>query len=196
MSIFMIGVVMSQDSISFNGIKFSKNDPNAPHLTFNGIKICGSSTSFQTQMENKGYVLSKTKDGILVFNGDFIGKSTEQILVILTPKTKQVWKVVVYFNEKTSWYSLKGEFNELKDQITQKYGNPSNNYSFFSSPYDEGDGYEITGVKVEKCHFSAFWDNGISVEISKYCQVKLIYEDPFQSEIFSQEKNKVSQEGL
>lgn len=186
--------------LSISAISYAQDTPTptTEHLTFSGITICGSATSFRSSMESKGFISNRTDDDetMMVFAGDFIGKSTELIVVYLTPKTKQVWKVVVYFIEKTSWYDLKNEYNTLKDQVIQKYGNPNADYDFFSSPYDEGDGYEMTGVAVDKCNYAAYWDNGISVEISKLKSVKICYEDPIQVNILKQEKSQMAQEGL
>lgn len=114
------------------------------------------------------------------------------------PTTKIVWKVAIYFPEydyTSNWYTIKNDYNTLKDQLKNKYGNYTNDYNFFSSPYKEGDGYEITAIKVNKCTFYTSWeqkDNAISIEISKLLSIKLCYENTINSKISQTEKEKIA----
>jgi hypothetical protein len=58
------------------------------------------------------------------------------------------------------------------------------NYAFFKSPYEEGDGYEMTAVAVEKCFWLSAWEANatypnqtIAVRITKSKRVSLVYEN-------------------
>jgi hypothetical protein len=157
---------------------------------FLGIKVEGTKDEIQKKFLEKGFKFVNSKDDYLQLKGN-VGTNEVELNVIFTPKTKIAWKFVVYLPEQSSWYSLKSQYNEYLDMLKSKYGEPKNNYHFFSSPYDEGDGYEMTGVKIGKCNFAAYWEDKYSIEISKFSQVKIAYENPVNSEIFSKEKKEL-----
>lgn len=53
-------------------------------------------------------------------------------------------------------------------------------YEFFVSPYDDGDGYEMKAVAIDKCRYISFFlarGGHIVVQIDKTVRVKVIYED-------------------
>ena len=90
-----------------------------------------------------------------------------ELFAFFSPITKLTWKLVVYLPEQTSWYDLKSQYTQYLDLLIVKYGEPSNNYGFFSNPYAEGDGNEMAAISLEKCTYTASWTNPeIRVEIS------------------------------
>ena len=157
---------------------------------FLGIKVDGTKDEIVKKFSEKGFKFVSFKDNYLQLKG-IVGTNDVDLNVVFTPKTKIAWKFVVYLPEQTSWYSLKSQYNEYLDMLKAKYGEPKNKYNFFSSPYNEGDGYEMTGVKVDKCNFAAYWEDKYSIEISKFGQVKIAYENPVNSEIFTKEKKEL-----
>jgi hypothetical protein len=117
-----------------------------------------------------------------------------ELFISFTPKTKQVWKLSVFLPEVTSWSRIKSEYENYLGLLTEKYGSPEKAYTFFSTPYYEGDGYEMSAIKLEKCHYSAFWSDsiGIWIEISKFQQVKIVYENAKNSAINDFEKKQIN----
>ncbi len=163
---------------------------------FLGIKVDGKSQDVVNAFKAKGFVSkTQTNPNVVTLNGTVSGKSFE-VLVVSTPKSKTVWKISVYLPQKTSWYSLKSEYEEYLKILTDKYGIPENSYTFFSSPYSEGDGYEMTGVSSEKCNYAAFWseERGISIEISKYKQVNISYQNNTNTILNRKEKAEVDKD--
>lgn len=165
------------------------------HLKFKGIEITGNIDNFANSLVKQGYTIKSRNDAdIRILSGKFANQNCN-IILLGTPNTKTVWKVVVLFDEEyTSWYSLKSDYKNIKSSFVAKYGNPSNDYHFFMTPYEEGDGYEMTAVKVDKCRYCAFFDvkNGcISVEIYENCSIRASYEDESGSQIFSKEKSAI-----
>ena len=79
------------------------------------------------------------------------------------------------------------------DVLSKKYGEPESTYNFFSSPYKEGDGDEMTAVAVDKCSYSAFWTktSGLWISISKFKQVVISYENITNSNLHTKEKNEI-----
>ena len=77
--------------------------------------------------------------------------------------------------------------------FVKKYGNPTNNYEFFSKPYYEGDGYELSALRNEKCHYISAFEtkNGVVyLEISKFKKIEINYEDKANSNIMDREKEE------
>lgn len=149
------------------------------HLTFKGIPITGSVESFTKQMESKGFTYLTEVEGGRVFEGKFAGQYAATF-VLFSPKTRVVWKVVVSYKAENSWYDLKQKYLNFKRQYTEKYGAPESTHEFFSDPYYEGDGYELTALSQDKCLYSTYYsvDTGmINISMSKEGGIDLVYED-------------------
>ena len=155
---------------------------------FDGIKIGGSESQFISAMEAKGYKVKSKTDVVIQFDGNSAHPDLE-LYAVVTHKSRLVWKFSVYLPKETSWYHLKKQYNDYLQVLTEKYGKPDKTYAFFASPYDEGDGYEMTAVKVEKCDYVAFWGKQISIDISKYCATHISYENEANSALDTKEQD-------
>jgi len=168
------------------------------HLKFRDIELNGSITDFIQKLEKLGYSVKTNLNDIYLLEGDFIGKTCE-VIVVSSKKTKTVWKVKVNLPEGKSWYSLKSEYNSVKEQLTKKYGKPKDTYEFFSKPYYEGDGYELQALKKDKCTYYSYWEfeNGIiSLDMSTDCNLSINYEDKINVAIKKKEKDEQIQDDL
>lgn len=160
------------------------------HMTFKGVSMGCDITTFVSQLESKGFTVDYEADNGVILTGDFAGKSSCKVYVLPTKQSKMVWKVAVKFPEQSSWYSIRSEYRTFKDSYTEKYGKPES-YEFFSSPYEDGDGYEMTAIAVEKCNYVSFFTTDIgfiTLEIHKDKCVQVSYEDSINSAIKSKEK--------
>jgi hypothetical protein len=158
---------------------------------FLGIKPDGTKTQVINQFIAKGFKVTSSNENVTTVKGTYSGTYYE-VNVVSTLKSKKVWKLSIYLPEIISWYSIKAQYETYLQTLTDKYGEPNSKYDFFSSPYSEGDGYEMTALAVEKCTYMAFWDIGVSIEISKFKQVKISYENPVNAELNEQEKKEVN----
>ena len=90
---------------------------------------------------------------------------------------------------------MKNDYDKYYDIFKEKYGAPDSEYSFFSSPYKQGDGYEMTAVTLEKATFSAYWlsknNASMVVSISKWNQVQLVYENDTNTDIREKEMTTI-----
>lgn len=173
---FGANVAFAQDTVS--------------HLEFKGIPLTGKLDNFVKKLQEQGFSVENREGASVIMSGQFTGKEAE-VYVFSTKKTHTVWKVVVFLPKQTSWYTIKSEYQYYVDMFKVKYGDPLHTYAFFSSPYYEGDGYEMQAVRLDKCnYFSSFHpQNGvIYIEISKYQQVKIAYEDAANTVIMDSEK--------
>lgn len=165
--------------------------------SFNGITIGGKLSEFVSAMKEKGYTYVKaTETGGAIMSGTLSGNIVE-LWISVTPKTKLVWKLSIYFPENDSWYSMKSEYEKYKSALTEKYGTPDKTFEFFKSPYYDGDGYEMTAVRVEKAVFSTYWiknesNYAISLSITKFSQLRISYENVRNSSIDDKEKKEIN----
>lgn len=169
------------------------------HLTFKGIPIDGTLTEFVSKLEGEGYTLSFYNDEgyACMMNGSFAGITNCQIFIISSRYSHTVWKVAVYFPEQNSWYSLKSRYNEYKTSLIQKYGEPEEDYHFFTQPYYEGDGYELSALRGDKCTYIAFFsvpegNMAIEMKSKQYNagQVVISYEDILNTQVKIDEQQR------
>jgi hypothetical protein len=116
------------------------------------------------------------------------------LIIVSSPKSKIVRKFSVYLPEQSSWNSLLNDYTRYKKTLTDKYGNPGDSFDFFSSPYKLGDGYEMTAVAAEKATYAAYWTlkgYSLSIEISKWKQVRISYENDNNSKIAEKEQKDI-----
>ena len=153
---------------------------------FMGIPIEGDAMLFINKLKAKGFKVTKYDAKVTQMSGVFLGNVVNEISIIHTPKSKQVWKVVVYMQEQIGWSSLRSEYLTLLSKLNNKYGEPSTSYFSFLSPYEEGDGYEMNAVKLEKTNIIAWWNltfqdgtesGTIQLELTKWKQNKILWEN-------------------
>jgi hypothetical protein len=163
---------------------------------FNEVKIDGSSADYITRIKAKGYILKEYfKNG----NGAILKKDLNELYVFWTPKTKIVYKATVYLPKKESWYGLKAEYEKYSDILSNKYGQPKSDdvYAYFSKPYYEGDGYELSALTLGKVTYFTFWDlsatenTQIGLSISKYQQIEISYENYKNGLIKAEEQKEI-----
>lgn len=159
--------------------------------SFDGVSISGDLPTAVAKYRDKGYTVSKYFDQGVLLKGRVSSRPIE-LYIFVTPKTKKIFKMVAYFEKETSWLSLKSTYSTFYEILSNKYGDPDDKYARFLDPYYEGDGYEMQAVSLDKTLFAAYWfkrDNlTVGVEISKYEQVKLIYENNLMMEIRNKEQ--------
>lgn len=164
------------------------------HITFKGIPLGQDKTTFIGALKKVGFRVEHDSDDGAILRGDFAGRSDCQAIVLWSETSKAVWKAVALVEE-TTWFSLKNTYDAFKESLTEKYGKPTNTFEFFSNPYYEGDGYELSALRQEKAHFLSSFDaeGGIVGLEMKYAAGKYIvsigYEDALAAVNAQSEKN-------
>lgn len=160
------------------------------HLKFMGLPISGRSSVFVEKLKTKGFKFVDKEDDMYVLSGKFANTSNVEVYVLSTPKTKNVFKVVVFFPKKTIWSSIKSQYKDLQELFGQKY-TMVDHCEHFRDPYYEGDTFEEQAVKLGKTlYYSTYCceEGNLLVEISKFMQVKVVYEDNINRELYTTEK--------
>lgn len=167
-----------------------------------GVKVGGPFSTFDSLIKDKGCkFLFPLTDNVAGYSG-VVGSFDVELYVYLTPITNQVWKAVLSFEEHGSFSSLNNQFEILVGALTNKYGNPSGKINYFDDPYELGDGYEMTAVRINKCHYLTYWKSefenewSIYIKISSTKNVTIHYENTKGTALFDQETNQLLQDGL
>jgi hypothetical protein len=163
---------------------------NTEHLTFKGIQIDGTLNTFISKLKQIGFRHLKTENRIAMFEGDFAGYKNCGIGVSTLSNKDLVHKIVVIFPNKDTWSTLYGNYYDLKQMLTDKYGNPSIVFEEFESyPQPDNDDLKMYAVKFDKCKFKSVWETAkgeIQLKISHddlmNCFVSLVYFDNINSE--------------
>lgn len=94
------------------------------HLSFKGIPIEGSISTFCQKLKAKGFVQIRSENNIRIFTGDFTGRDVA-IGVYADQSGKNVFSVKVIFPISGEWNTLVNTYDYYKELYTEKYGNPS-----------------------------------------------------------------------
>jgi len=93
------------------------------HLSFKGIPIEGSMTSFCQKLKAKGFNEIGTDNNISVFSGNFTGRKAT-IGVTSTSDGQNVVGVAVFLPASEEWNTLVNTYNHYKELYKKKYGEP------------------------------------------------------------------------
>ena len=164
------------------------------HLDFKGIPLDGRLSDFISKLEAEGFTFDKYVDeDAAIMKGDFAGRNAD-IYILVTPSSKTVYAVSVFYNEDESWSSLKSDYFQMKELYTKKYGEPES-FEFFSKPYYEGDGYELQALRKGKCNYESLWElplGRICIKIDQFCEISMIYGDKINTELRQKEDENIA----
>lgn len=94
------------------------------HLSFKGIPITGSITTFCQKLKAKGFTQIGSEGNVRLFKGDFTGRSAT-VGAVASDNGQDVFAVAVFFDESDSWNTLVNTYDHYKDLYTEKYGKPT-----------------------------------------------------------------------
>lgn len=167
------------------------------HMKFMGTPITGTELQFETKMKAKGFVRkTRISENVIEMTGKFAGSNVE---IYIVSANNLVWKVLVDYPEQYSFSSLTSAYDDMVEQFKIKYGTPSDHFEFFSKPYYNGDGYELQALKLEKCTYATYWNTEfgiISVSLTKFANLRIIYEDAKGVEKKNENKEKQIQNDI
>lgn len=169
----------------------SNYSQSSDHLAFKGVPIDGTLKEYVSKMEQEGFTNLGIKDQTGILIGEFAGYKNCNIDVATLKQKDLVYKIAVLFPEKDTWSTLSGNYFDLKDMLTEKYGKPSEvveKFDSYSQPRDDND--KMYKVKFDNCKYSSIWktDKGeIQLSIQHQgvitCYVVLSYSDKINSNI-------------
>lgn len=174
-----------EDSIRF--VQESKT-----YIKFMGIELNNAVDLAMLDLQKKGFELLDIRKEGYALSGKFMNRNST-IMLHATPKSNNIYKVSIFFDEEKSWYGLKSEFLNIVKSYRTKYKCIDSGRTFLE-PYYEGDGFELQGVAKDKCcYFDKYQTEGgtIYIEISDLKCIKIQYKDSFNSKL--NEKETISE---
>ena len=159
------------------------------HLTFKGIAIDGTLDEYVSKMKRIGFRHLSTNDGNAMLEGDFASYKNCIISVSTLKQKDLVHKIDVMFPDKDKWSTLSGNYFDLKQLLTEKYGIPSNIVEEFDTRIEPRDDQsKMYEVQFDHCKYYSNWtvDKGeiqLSIEHigMRRCFIKLTYFDKSNS---------------
>lgn len=162
--------------------------------SFDGVQLSGDIPTAVSKFKGKGYSLMRYFENGVELKGRVANRDI-QLFLFTTPKSKKIFKATVYLDEDYTWTSLKNTYYNMVSTLTNKYGEADESEAKFITPYYSGDGYEMQAVGLEKIDYHAYWfkrnNLTVGVEISKYKQVKLTYENNLMMDLKDKEQAEI-----
>ena len=160
------------------------------HLMFKGVPIDGTLSEYVEKMKLNGFVVTVSEPGTSLLQGDFAGYKDCLVGVVTMKQKDLVSRIKVMFTERDDWSSLYSNYVNLKDMLTQKYGQPTEVVEVFPSyPSVTNDGLKYTYAQVGECNYKTVFETPkgqISLyidNIDSKCFVGLSYTDKINGEI-------------
>ena len=166
------------------------------HMSFKGVPIDGTLNEYVAKMKQSGFQYLGAEDGTALLNGDFAGYKNCHVAVTTLKKIDLVHKIGVIFPNQETWSRLYSNYSDLKQMLTEKYGNPNEEVELFDVktfqlPLD--DNMKMNQVGIDNCKFFTVWktDKGeiqLSIDHSGFtsCFVKVVYFDRINSAIINE----------
>lgn len=138
------------------------------HLTFKGVPIDGTLAEYTEKMQEKGFQYLYSENGLTILQGDFAGYKNCQIGVSTLDNMDLVSTIAVIFTTYDSWGNLYGNYANLKEMLSEKYGTPSIVVEEFQSSYPPRDDQSrMREVFMDRCkYFSVFETDLGAIELS------------------------------
>ena len=158
---------------------------------FKGLEIKGNVDAFGAQLVKQGYKFEEKTPFLYMYSGKFSGEEVA-LWVHCTVKTHTVYAVHVLFDDKDMRELVNSRYNNLRDLLTQKYGEPAEK----DVPYGNEGEYEYAG---EICTRWKDDCGGISLKnthltISKYNSMKVVMLMYWNEEGYELNKTELSED--
>lgn len=162
------------------------------HLKFKGVPIDGTLKEFVSRMKRKGFKSIGTENGMAILKGDFAAYKECYIYVSTLDNKDLVSRISVIFPNQETWEYLHGDYMNLKELLTEKYGTPSSVTENFQERYVRDDNSRMYAVKMNRCNYESrfttekgeivLWIEHENVS----CFVALVYKDKINSNIIKE----------
>ncbi|MBI1191843.1 MAG: hypothetical protein GC205_01525 [Bacteroidetes bacterium] len=161
------------------------------HLMFKGVPIDGTLSEYVAKMKQQGFISIGTENGVAILKGDFAAYKDCMIGVVTLKQKDLVSRITVIFPERDTWSTLAANYFDLKEMLTQKYGEPTEyieEFDTYTEPSD--DNSKMHQVKFDNCKYYTTYETergtiqlSIEHEGVMSCYVMLAYFDKINSDI-------------
>lgn len=137
---------------------------------FKGIEITGTVEQFGSKLSSQGFTFMDKDGNTVLYKGRFAGVNDCFIYLIPVENSKDIAYVNVMLGLKIgefgeiysyeTWERLLGDYEGLKDLLTEKYGNATEQHDGFASGALTFDSYsKLSSVKEGESEYYAQWGN-------------------------------------
>ena len=128
------------------------------HLTFKNVPIDGTLTEYVSKMKQNSFTHIGTENETASLKGDFAGYKDCMVEVSTLKQKDLVHKISVIFPTRKTWSTLFGNYIDLKEMLTEKYGKPTGLVEKFDGGYSpEDDRMKMSMVWSDKCKYHSIW---------------------------------------
>jgi len=185
----MKAIFLTLASILFS-LNLNAQTAESQHLLFKAVPIDGTLNEYVAKMKLNGFVVVATEPGATMLQGDFASYKKCLIGVVTMQQKDLVSKIRVMFPEQEDWATLYGNYINVKEMLTQKYGAPAEVVEEFRNhPGVKDEGLKFMYVYSGDCNYTTIFKTP-SGEIRLYldhtqsdCFVGLSYLDKINGEI-------------
>lgn len=136
-------------------------DKASEHLTFKSVPIDGTLKEFLVKMNSVGFDVLKIypEEQIAILKGDFAGYKSCLVTVHTLKQKDIVSKIQVTFPKCETWSALSSNYFNLKQLLTEKYGNPTRSierWDSFVEPSDDDD--RMFEVGSDNCKYATTFE--------------------------------------
>ena len=129
------------------------------HLAFKGVPIDGTLKQYVARMKKAGFKYVGAQDGVAILQGDFAGYKGCEVYVSTLEGCDVVSNIVVKFPDEEIWRRLYGNYTDLKEMLTEKYGKPSLvNEKFQDGQYLDDDNDRMHAVSMDRCKYDTHFE--------------------------------------
>lgn len=136
---------------------------------FKGIEITGTVDQFGAKLSSQGFTFFMKESNFSIYQGRFAGKNDCIIFLIPVENSKDIASVNVAFGLNIdddevhcyeTWEKLLSDYEDLKELLTEKYGEPTEkNTGFSKDAYTATSYLKLSAVKEGQCDYYAKWGN-------------------------------------
>lgn len=124
------------------------------HLVFKGVPIDGTLKQYVARMKKVGFTHVGNENGVAILQGEFAGYKGCEVYVSTLEGNDVVAKIVVKFPNEEIWRLLYGDYTNLKEMLTEKYGKPSSIKEVFEdSHFIDDDNDRMHAVRMDRCKY-------------------------------------------
>jgi len=123
------------------------------HLMFKGVPVDGTLSEYVEKMKLNGFTLLGSENNGAIFTGEFANYQNCKIGVGTSNKKDLVSTVFVMFPEREEWNDLYGDYNRLKQMLSEKYGIPNESKEKWENDYEPSLAFRMSAIKRGECNF-------------------------------------------
>lgn len=145
-------------------------------IKIKGVPVQSKFNTFVREIKNKGFEAVFENDECIVLNGKFIDEDCSLIIQNSGGNISNI--IIVIKKDYSMWSSMKGKYEDIVELFTKKFGKPGNVVERYESPFEKGDGYEMTALKSGKLVCASYFYIGdyiISIGTTKECNIMIGY---------------------